>query len=502
MQTENPKNTDGNIDPREIWNTIVRITDAIGTEEAKSIRVLLYLAFVSTTRSTFPERIKARAKNLRRVRLPLKKKPGQRAEKGQPLFGFLYDTPANTNNLLPVYRAAEARGWNSNFLVGEGVNLRSKGVHAGGCAVGVSELMTFTTAQEWLQALVDSRRQFRAVRAECERHSRELAELVDQSRNVILDELALGMASARGLRRLYEAWEPGFVVSSSNMWPFDHQMYVEARRLGIPSFVVQHGIINWYWWPFIASKMLLWGNTFEQDMLRLGAPVEMLSICGMPAADHLFAKYQKNGGIEHRAGAVSFVVLSDTQARVLEPELYARYKKLFIEVVRSTPQIQWSIKLHPLEDESFYRELLDGRFPNFRILPKSTTLEQAVTQADVACTLWSTSGLEAMMMSRPLLVFGIHPIVYQWAWWPKSGGGVYATTVEEVAGFAKEAGSDAGFLRGLVAKQNEFLKEHFANPGHAAQACLDLIEKMMNEEPQNCRKWPASLNKGRDAVHG
>jgi hypothetical protein len=466
------------VPPEHAWNLAVETTTRVGTDEARAISVLLYLTLVAGCSSDLNLRLRQRAKFLRRLRLP-RSRPVPPARKGCPLFAFLYDTPANTNNLMPVYRAAERRGWNSNLLAGENVDLPRMGLGEAGASAQMLDLISHATPKEWLSALAASRKQFVAVHAEFKRLAPDCAKLIWNGRDSILSELALGMAAARGLRRLYENWQPSLVVSTSNMWPFDQAMYVEALRAGIPCFVIQHGITNRYWWPFTATKMLLWGKCFENELLKLGASCELLAICGMPAADNLFSSYQKSAGSELRNAATSFVVLSDTQARSLEPDLYACYKSVFPALVAATPHVNWSVKLHPLEDESFYQDMLGGRYPNFRILPKSTTLEQAVTQSDVACTLWSTSGLEAMMMRRPLLVLDVHPMVYQYAWWPKSGGGVYAPNLESATEFVKRASSDAQYLTALVAKQDQFLAENFANPGQAAEACLDTMEAII-----------------------
>jgi CDP-glycerol glycerophosphotransferase (TagB/SpsB family) len=147
-------------------------------------------------------------------------------------------------------------------------------------------------------------------------------------------------------------------------------------------------------------------------------------------------------------------------------------------MVAATPSIHWSIKLHPSENEIFYRDLLNSGLPNFSVLPKSTTLEEAVTRADVACTIFSTAGLEAMIMRRPLVVFDVDPMVYEYAWWPKFGGGTYIHTAEAMLDFVKKASAGGQFLAGLVSKQDQFLTENFANPGRASEAILDMLERV------------------------
>ena len=110
---------------------------------------------------------------------------------------------------------------------------------------------------------------------------------------------------------------------------------------------------------------------------------------------------------------------------------------------------------------------------------KIATLEESVTQADVACTLWSTSGLEAMLMRRPLVVFDLVPLVQDYAWWPNRGGGTYVSTAGAMLDFVKRASSDGQFLTSLVTRQEQFLAETFVNPGQAADAVLDTVEEVV-----------------------
>jgi hypothetical protein len=281
--------------------------------------------------------------------------------------------------------------------------------------------------------------------------------------------------AAKGLERFYGEWEPSFVVSSSDFWPLEHAVFAEARRAGIPSFVIQHGVTDRFWWPFVADKLLLWGKPFEDELLRLGAPAERLEICGMPAADYLFSTCREKVVSQSSMPARTYVVLSSTHDQVHYPDVFLRYRAFFKAVVTARPATKWLIKLHPNEDESFYRDMLDGQFPNLNILPKSTPLESALSQADVACTLWSTAGLEAMMMRRPLVVFDVAPVTHEYAWWPERGGGVYISSVETMLGFIDKASVDAEFLGSIVKAQNDFLTGSFANPGRAAEAILECM---------------------------
>jgi hypothetical protein len=478
MQEESPQAGSAVRSPAQVWDAVVRITNSVGGDEARAIRVLLYIAITAAKEISFWNRLRDCARCFHRVPIAAGRALPP-ASRGRPLFAFLYDTPANTNNLLPVFLAARKRGWHPAVLNGERVDLNRIGLNGAAGSLGVTELIAATTMKERVAALTGARRHFAAVSAEFERQEPQWAGIIRSNLTGIVGELALGMAAARGLRRLFAEWEPSCVVSTSNLWPFDCAVYTEARRLGIPSFVVQHGVTNHYWWPFVATKMFLWGNSFQEEILRLGAPAGLLAVAGMPAADFLFSRYSANTSGRSRSPASSYVILSHTHGRYSYPALFSSYRTLLKAVVAATPSIHWSVKLHGVEDDSFYRDMLGGRFPNFSILPKSTTLEEAVTHADVACTVYSTSGLEAMMMRRPLVVFDMGPAVYEYAWWPKYGGGTYAPTSEAMLAFVKKAASDGQFVADLMAKQDRFLAENFANPGRAADAILDAVQEFV-----------------------
>jgi hypothetical protein len=459
---------------RQIWDTVVQVTNCVGTEEAKAIRVLVYLLLISDEGSSLWDQMRCRFNFYRRLS-GLNGKRLSRATKGLPLFAFLYDTPANSNNLVPVFRAARNRGWRLSVLAGERFKMEGKGVEPAHLAT-VKELIARATSKERLVAIAAARKQFNAVSQEFERSSRDLTSKLRKGRAEVISELALAMIATNGLRDLYSVWQPNCVISTSNLWPFDCAVFDEARRLHIPSFVIQHGVTNHYWWPFVADKMLLWGKSFERELRDFGAPANKLLVCGMPAADLLFSRYQRNPISRSHKKLSSIVVLSHTHARDGNPALYSKFHSFIESVLTAKPSIQWSVKLHPNEDDSFYRGIVANHSPNFKILPKSVSLEEAVGGADVACTLFSTSGLEAMIMRCPLVVLGLAPIIHDYAWWPKFGGGTYVHNCEEMMNFINRTNVDNTFLKDQVHRQDGFLLDNFANHGSASEVILNSVE--------------------------
>lgn len=478
MKRNRPSPDSSDKSPEQVWNTVVCVTNTVGTSEAKALRILLYIAIMIGNGTTLRERLRYRRKLWRLMCVAPRGKVSA-APKGRPLFGFFANTPAHMNTLLPVLRGAQKRCSHPSILTGSGLAVNLLGLDGTTNLVRLDELMAVTTLNERLAALYNGRKHFTALYTQFEKQAPHYAALVRCHRTGILTELILFMAVSHGLRRLYEAWDPSCVVSTSDLWPFEHAVFAVARERQIPSFVIQHGIVNRYWWPCVADKLLLWGEAFREELLQFGAAPDRLAVCGMPATDSLFVRYHGQSSSRPVKPASKYVVLSGTHTRSLQANLYLKYGALLKAVIAGTPALTWQVKLHPSEDDSFYRELGLFQFSNFSILPKNTSLEEAVIQADVACTLDSTAGLEAMIMKRPLVVFDVDPIIYEYAWWPKQGGGTYAPTAEAMLDFCRTVSIDGQFLADVVNKQDQFLLRNFANPARAAEVVLDTIEEVM-----------------------
>ena len=227
----------------------------------------------------------------------------------------------------------------------------------------------------------------------------------------------------------------------------------------------------------------VWGEAFADEMRQFGAPSERLAVVGLPSTDGIFQRAkttEQPREIGNREPVCLF--LSQTHGAKYEPEIFARYRDFIIEVTKLMPWIKWKIKLHPMEDDSFYRELGKESFDRLTFHPKDISLEDAVNDADVVSTTYSTAGLEAMIMDRPLIVAPAIPRVREFSWWPAKGGGTYGDSAEDFQSQLTSLISDRGYLTRQLEQQRGFLAKSFANPGHAAEKVVDLLESL--SDPQ------------------
>ena len=74
-------------------------------------------------------------------------------------------------------------------------------------------------------------------------------------------------------RDLLLAWQPSCILSTSDFYPFEFQFIWQARKLGIPTSLLQHGEPNdVVLWPTYAETFLAWGESYREKIRSRRAP--------------------------------------------------------------------------------------------------------------------------------------------------------------------------------------------------------------------------------------
>ena len=119
-----------------------------------------------------------------------------------------------------------------------------------------------------------------------------------------------------------------------------------------------------------------------------------------------------------------------------------------------------------------------------QIQSRNISLDDAVAEADVVCTIRSTAGLQAMMMRRPLIVLDLTPSVECSVWWPFYGGGLAVKNSHAFKTAFDQLMNNPESRKSLLKSQQEFLDKSFANKGNAAAVIVDYLE----EQTLQCSK--------------
>lgn len=405
------------------------------------------------------------------------------------------------NNLLPVAREALRRGLLDGILTTEGVSAELHEFVGVVPIVSAEELLGQLDPLERVRLAIRVVHGYKRITAALSRHLKGFR--ITGHRARLVRDLVGSVLYGSVCKQAIDNWRPSCVISTSDFWPLEHQLCCQASLRQIPSFIIQHGTIDDFWWPFVADQYCLWGDAHADQMQRIGAPAERLTVLGMPATDNLFGRV--NAGqyapFGNRVQPVC-LILSQTNGSAYEPAVFDSYRQFLAEAVMLMPFITWKVKLHPIENDSFYREMGNAIYARLTFHPKHVSLEEAVNDADFVTTTFSTAGLESMVMDRPLVVAPATRRVRELAWWPTMGGGIYAASAQEFQIELTKLTSDRGHRTWRLDQQRQFLSKSFANQGYAAERIVDLLERYSYERPasRTPSRLSAGIDKGRPAA--
>ena len=462
-----------------LWQEIVAATADLGSE-GSVFRIPLFVEFRQPPGS-LRGRIGA-AIGMCAPFLTLPRNAGEHSPRGRVLFCFPHRTHSNLNNLLPVAREALRRGLLGGILTARDLSAELHEFVGLAPIVSAEQLLGQLGIRERVRNVARVAKTYKQISAALPRHLQGFRLTGRRAR--LAQEVVVSVLYDSVCKRVLDRWLPSCVISTSDFWPLEHQLCCQASRRQIPSLVIQHGVIDDFWWPFVANLYCMWGDAHADQMRRLGAPAERLTVLGMPATDNLFRR--SNAGqhrpVGNRVQPVC-LLLSQTNGRSYEPQAFRSYRQFLAEAVNLMPSITWKVKLHPVEDDSFYREMGEAVYRRLTFHAKHVSLEEAVNDADVATTVFSTAGLESMIMDRPLIVAPATPRVQEVAWWPTMGGGTYAVSAQEFQIQLTKLILDQDHRARQMDKQREFLSKSFANQGHAAERIVDLLERYSDRLP-------------------
>lgn len=470
--------------PSTLWQDIVAATDNLGPE-ATALRIPLLVELRQSPRG-LRERLGA-AIRVCSPFLTLSREHCKNSQKGRALFCFPHGSPSNINNLLPVAREACRRGLLGGILATQSASANLQEFAGIAPIVLVEHLLGQSSIRERVGNAARVVKEYRQITATLSNRLQGFR--LKRRRARLAMEVTISVLYASACEHVLDSWLPSCIISTSDFWPFEHQLFCQASRRQIPSLVIQHGAIDNFWWPFVADVYCMWGDAHADQMQRIGAPAERLKILGMPATDKLFGRATTEQCKPIKTGIQPVcLLLSQTNGKTYEPEVFRCYRQFLAEAIHLMPFVTWRVKLHPLEDDSFYREMGDTVYERLTFYPKQVSLEDAVKDADVATTVFSTAGLESMVMNRPLIVAPAAPRVQELAWWPAMGGGTYAASAHEFQTQLIKLTSNPDYRAQQMDAQQEFLSKSFANQGHAAERIVDLLEEYSNQPPASRRQ--------------
>lgn len=283
-------------------------------------------------------------------------------------------------------------------------------------------------------------------------------------------------ATAKGLLeecdRILKAINPRIVLMASTQIIGGAAMAVAARKQGISTHLLQHGILQPFYMPILTDFMLTWGRSSNDTLERLGVSDQKLKILGSPRHDRMAS----SGNSQAKEKLLNLLSLPDrpTFAFFSNGNDMVRNGSAPVEcanwlestAARYSDKINIIVKLHPNEDGSLYSDC-----DHLRVTKESPDLETLLSGCDWAGSLCSTVLYDALIYKKPVWQF------YADGWPDLSDNWKYGLAERVSSESELNEMVDSVLSKSADHDFDESTSEQvFANQGRATQAVADFVE--------------------------
>jgi hypothetical protein len=252
--------------------------------------------------------------------------------------------------------------------------------------------------------------------------------------------------------------QPDVLVLAEDATPLARLAVEVARRHQAASVVIQHGApcCRFGFAPLAADRILVWGRSSRNQLMRWDIPGEQIVVTGSPRHDRLWSRLSLSGhrpkvgrerdGVRVDAGEASphplplsrkerggfrprFLLLATIPPRDERPDAitlrltsrtYAEVIQRAFAAVSRIPGSRLTVKLHPRAAADPVVCAAAARFPDLPVkIFAQGKLEKFLGRADCVLSCGSSAGVDAMLSGRPvihLLPAGAQEFLSEDAW--------------------------------------------------------------------------------------
>jgi len=263
-----------------------------------------------------------------------------------------------------------------------------------------------------------------------------------------------------------------------------------ARKLGIPTVSAPAvtiagnaaSMIRWDVLDLVGS----YGRQCTEALEQSGIPVARAAEVGNLSMDHVVGKSRENlskiGRLDFAIPAGRKIVLVATGG--LNPNENAFVGALLAHQWSGSPPLI-VIRPHPTLGASSYRKLMDDSPPGAAALNLKGGILPPLLRADLAITDASTSGAQAIMLGRPLVVIQEAETSFPANDYSAMGVAYRVTTPDEIGPAVEKMLEKGSFWPGFSDSYARFIEAYnIHNDGKAAERMVEAIEARMRSWAQ------------------
>lgn len=253
-------------------------------------------------------------------------------------------------------------------------------------------------------------------------------------------------------------------------------MFLIARARGIPTLVIQQGLVTKVCSDFcfpVTDKVAVWNKDTMENIREMGAPVDRFRITGNPGYD----KYQNGVKPEESKEKIVLFISQPAHKHGLPKDKISRMKRSILASLEGLPGHKLVVKPHPDEEKSWYEtqiKRLDVK--NVLLLDPSENTSDWIRKSHFMIGFYSTALMEGMAAGRPVIVFDEKGDYNRFASYEKEGAAYGAAEGESIRRFLTGYAKDDRLRKTLEEGRKRYLDRHMGKrDGKASERVLDII---------------------------
>ncbi len=227
---------------------------------------------------------------------------------------------------------------------------------------------------------------------------------------LLIDSLNQAAYWLDAMAEAFDRLQPDCLVSTTYSSAVGRAMAAAGRVRGTRSVYVQHGLVPD--WPFYArfanDLLLLWGQSNFRTMLRSGIDAERMRVVGATIYDEL-AQSQVGARTDNLCGANSktrvALMASRTAGTAVSLAAARRILTTVFQAVQRIPNAELVVKVHPGDRTGLVERTLRDQ-PRCSVVRDGESRD-VIQGSDVVIVISSTTGLEACVADKPLIVLRV-----------------------------------------------------------------------------------------------
>jgi|GEM_PF-5230477 len=230
--------------------------------------------------------------------------------------------------------------------------------------------------------------------------------------------------------RFFRKESPAGLLFDEDVTPYNKTLALAARKLQIPSLVIQHGApfrtVPIALAPVTASKIAAWGPYSRELLQSWGVPDSQITLTGVPRYDGFEQALNRQSAARKKvfhdlsaAPEFKLVVLAtdpfhedgraDFVGHYLSRENTGRLLDTVFSAVKALNDTFLVVKLHPRDPHEEYskKRILNSGLQDRVKLVRLYSTQDLLLACDVLITPCSTVAIEAMMLRKPVITVNL-----------------------------------------------------------------------------------------------